>query len=103
MKWMKSFVTMSKFILTCLDDILPGTREWQWCDRKKIASVPSAARYTDELEAGQVFNGTIQTAWFIVFSERQQRFCAILNKTYQPRDLITTNYGLLLQQMRAEM
>lgn len=96
---MKQVVAMSAFSTVILDNILPGTQEWEWCDRKKIASVPSALQYTQELEDGQKFSCTIQSPWFIVYSERRQQFCAILNQSYH--SLTITNYGLLLQDMAA--
>ena len=94
---------MSTFIVTILDDVEPGSREWQWCDLKKIASVPSARNFTKELAVGQQFTGTIRTLWFIVFSESQKKFCAIINQTYVSSDLTKTNYQHLLEKMEADI
>ena len=72
---------MSKFGVTILDDVHPGTPEWNWCESKKFRTVPSARDFSEEMEKGKEAY-SIKKPWFIVFSERQQRFCAILNRTY---------------------
>jgi len=69
------------FVARILDDILPGTPEWRYCEQHKEADVASARTYSTQRSEND------RTPYYIVYSTNQNKFCLIVNQNYIRNDI----------------